>query len=285
MLVFVATFTVLTVTGALMMQGTEFATRTSEIVSGFQFEFSKAFAVLALAAYGYTGVNSSEISSYTYWCIEKGYAARIGRFDDSPDWYRRAHGWLRVLRTDVWMTLLILTFATIPFYILGAGVLHAMELQPEGGAMIQALSNMYTSTLGSWSLWVFGIGAFSILYSSTLAAIAARARFIPDYLIELGFTTRDRIDLRRAIIRWYCLLVPFIGFGLYAGFQRPVLMVTIAASYAAVMLPVQSAVTIYLQAKRLPVQVQPKWPARYFLRLTFLVQLFLAFAVIYFVVL
>ena len=151
--------------------------------------------------------------------------------------------------------------------------------------MIQALSNMYTSTLGSWSLWVFGIGAFSILYSSTLAAIAARARFIPDYLIELGFTTRDRIDLRRAIIRWYCLLVPFIGFGLYAGFQRPVLMVTIAASYAAIMLPVQSAVTIYLQAKRLPVQVQPKWPARYFLRLTFLVQLFLAFAVIYFVVL
>ncbi len=285
MLVFVATFTVLTVTGALMMQGTEFATRTSDIVSGFQFEFSTAFAVLALAAYGYTGVNSSEISSYTYWCIEKGYGARIGRFDDSPDWYRRAHGWLRVLRTDVWMTLLILTFATIPFYILGAGVLHAMGLQPEGGAMIQALSNMYTNTLGSWSLWVFGIGAFSILYSSTLSAIAARARFIPDYLIELGFTTRDRVDLRRVIIRWYCLLVPFIGFGLYAGFQRPVLMVTIAASYAAIMLPVQSGVTIYLQAKRLPAQVQPKWPARYFLRLTFLVQLFLAFAVIYFVVL
>ena len=134
-------------------------------------------------------------------------------------------------------------------------------------------------------LRVFGIGAFSILYSSTLAAIAARARYIPDYLIELGFTTRDRVDLRRKIIRWYCLIVPFIGLGLYVGFQRPVLMVTIAACYAALMLPIQSGITIYLQAKRLPVQVQPKWPARYFLRLTFVVQLVLACAVIYFVIL
>ncbi|HUU73798.1 MAG TPA: Nramp family divalent metal transporter [Burkholderiales bacterium] len=285
MLVFVVTFTVLTIAGALLMQDTEFATRASDVVSGFTFEFSTTFAVLALAAYGYTGVNSSEISAYTYWCIEKGYAARIGRFDDTPEWYRRAHGWLRVLRTDVWVTLLILTCATVPFYVLGAGVLHAMGERPEGSAMVPALSNMYTSTLGPWSLWLFGIGAFAILYSSTLAAIAARARYIPDYLIELGFTTRDRLDLRRAIIRWYCLIVPFIGLGLYVGFQRPVLMVTIAACYAAIMLPVQSGITIYLQAKRLPVQVQPKWPARYFLRLTFVVQLVLACAVIYFVIL
>jgi Mn2+/Fe2+ NRAMP family transporter len=285
MMLFVVTFTVLTITGALLMQGTEFATRAVDIVSGFEFEFSTTFAVLALAAYGYTGVNSGEISAYTYWCIEKGYAARIGRFDDTPEWYTRAHGWLRVLRTDVWMTLIILTCATIPFYFLGAGVLHALGERPEGSNVIRALSNMYTNTLGPWSLWLFAIGAFSILYSSTVSSIAARARYIPDYIIELGYFPRDRIDLRRLIIRWYCIVVPFIGLGLYAGFQRPVLMVTIAACYAAIMLPVQSAMTIYLQTKRLPVQVQPKWPARYFLRLTFVVQLGLAFAVIYFVVL
>lgn len=282
MLVLVMTFTALTITGVLLMQDTEFAMRTSDIVSGFRFEFSTGVAVLALAAYGYTGVNSGEIAAYTYWCIEKGYSARIGRFDNTPEWYRRAHGWLRVLRTDVWMTLIILTCATIPFYILGAGVLHALGERPEGNTMIQALSNMYTQTLGPWSLWLFGVGAFCILYSSSVAAIAAGARYLPDYLIELGFTPRDRVDLRRAIIRWYCLVVPFIGLGLYTGFQRPVLMVTIAACYAAMMLPIQSAIAIYLHAKRLPTQVQPKWPARYFLRLIFLVQLGLAFTVVYF---
>ena len=149
----------------------------------------------------------------------------------------------------------------------------------------KALSNMYTKTLGPWSLWLFGTGAFCILYSTTVASVAAGARYLPDYLIEFGFLTRDRVDVRRAIIRWYCMIVPFIGLGLYAGFQRPVLMVTIAACYFAVMLPIQSAITIYLQEKRLPAQVQPKWPARYLLRLIFVVQLVLAGAVIYFTVL
>ena len=49
MLLFVMTFTALTVSGALLMQGTEFATRFDDVVSGFQFEFSTGFAVLALA--------------------------------------------------------------------------------------------------------------------------------------------------------------------------------------------------------------------------------------------
>lgn len=285
MLALVMTFTVLTIVGVLLMQGTEFAMRTSDVLNGLTFEFSTAFAVLALATYGYTGVNSGECAAYTYWCIEKGYPARIGQCDNSPDWYRRAHGWLRVLRTDVWLTLIILTCATIPFYILGAGVLHALGEQPAGSGMVQALSNMYTKTLGPWSLWLFGVGAFCILYSTTLAAIAAGARFLPDYLIEFGFGSRERVDIRRAIIRWYCLLAPFVGLGMYAGFQRPVLLVTISACYFALMLPLQSGITIYLQAKRLPAQMQPKWPARWFLRLIFVVQLILACAVIYFVVL
>ncbi len=284
MMVFVLTFTVLTITGAISMQWSGFATRADDIIKGFTFEFSTAFAVLALAAYGYTGVNAGEISSYSYWCIEKGYPARIGRFDDTPGWYKRAHGWLRVLRTDVWLTLILLTCATIPFYFLGAGVLHPLGETPKGNDTIIALSNMFTQTLGDWSLWPFAVGAFSILYSSSLAGIAGGARYMPDYLIELGFIERGNLNLRFAVIRWYCIMAPFIGFGLYVGFQRPVLMVTIAASYAAMMLPLQNGITMYLQRKRLPVEMQPNWPARYLMRITFVIQLVLAMAVIYFVV-
>jgi Mn2+/Fe2+ NRAMP family transporter len=285
MLLFVMTFTLLTVASVLLMQGTPFATSTEDIVNGFKFDFPISFAVLALAAYGYTGVNSGEVAAYSYWCIEKGYPRRIGSFDGSPAWYRRAHGWLKVLRTDIWITLILLTCATIPFYFLGAGVLHALGETPQGSDTITALSNMFTQTLGPWSLWLFAVGAFCILYSSSVAGVAAGARYIPDYLIELGFISRERLDLRISLIRWYGLLVPFIGLGLYAGFQRPVLMVTIAASYAAMMLPIQSGITIYLQWKRLPQGVQPKWPARYLLKLTFVLQLILALAVVYFTVL
>ena len=54
------------------MQSTDRAVTMGDIASGMQFEFDPTFAVLALAVYGYTGVNSAEISAYTYWCVEKG---------------------------------------------------------------------------------------------------------------------------------------------------------------------------------------------------------------------
>lgn len=285
MLMLVTTFTLLTLASAGLMQQTEFATRLSDLAGGFEFNFATEFAVLALAAYGYTGVNSGEISSYSYWCVEKGYPARIGRYEDSPAWYARANGWLKVLRTDVWITLLILTLATIPFYILGAGVLHATGQQPSGNQTIVALSNMFTQTLGEWSLWVFAVGAFCILFSSSVAGVAGGSRYIPDYLIELGFMSRQQLNVRYAIIRWYGALVPFVGLLLYAGFQRPVLMVTIAGSFAALMLPVQSGLTIYLQAKRLPKEVQPGFVGKWFLRATFVFQTGMALAVLYFVLL
>jgi len=287
MMVFVISFTVLTISSAILMQTTEYATQFEQVASGFDFYFpfeNIEWAILALAAYGFTGVNSGEISSYSYWCIEKGYPGRIGAYQDTPEWYARAHGWLKVLRTDVWITLVLLTCATIPFYFLGAGILNALEIRPQGNDTIVALSGMFTETFGGWSLWVFGIGAFCILYSSTVAAVAGGSRYIPDYLMELGFLSRDRVDVRKKIIRWYSMIVPFVGFALYMGFQRPVLMVTISACVAAVMLPVQSGITIYLQAKRLPAQVRPGWLAASFLKLTFVVQLVLAFAVIRFTV-
>ncbi len=285
MLLFVMTFTILTIVSAVLMQTTEFATRAEDLISGFQFDFAFEFAVLALAAYGYTGVNSGEISSYSYWCVEKGYSARIGRYDGTPEWQARAQGWLRVLRTDVWVTLCILTLATIPFYLLGAGVLHATGQQPSGNDTIVALSNMFTKTLGEWSIWVFAVGAFCILFSSSVAGVAGGARYIPDYLMELGFLKRERVDVRLKIIRWYGVIIPFVGLLLYAGFQRPVLMVTIAGSFAAVMLPVQSGLTLYFQRTRLPAEVQPKPLTRRFLQLTFIFQTSMALAVVYFVVL
>lgn len=285
MLVFVFIFTITTVICAVLMQGTEYATRLSDVAAGFQFDFPLEYVVLALAAYGYTGVNSGEISAYSYWCIEKGYPARIGPYDGSEAWYRRAHGWLKVLRTDVMITLVLLTLATIPFYILGAGVLHAVGEQPSGTDTIFALSRMFTRILGDWSLWVFAIGAFSILFSSCIAGFAGGGRYIPDFLMELGFLSRDRLDVRYGIIRWYGMLMPFVGMLLYAGFQRPVLMVTIAASMAAVMLPVQSGITLYLQKRRLPADVQPRPFTRLFLQVTFVFQAVMALGVIWFVVL
>lgn len=285
MLFLVLTFTATTLICAIMMQFTEYRLTSADLATGLSLDFPMEYMVLALAVYGYTGVNSGETSTYTYWCIEKGYPGFIGEKDDEANWLHRAKGWVKVLHMDVWVTLIILTCATLPFYILGAGVLHELGETPNGLETISVLSNMFTRTLGPWSLWVFGIGAFFILFSTTIAAIAGGGRFVPDYLIETGFLERKNLATRIKIIRGYALLVPILSLLLYLYFQNPVTLVTIGAITAALFLPIQSGATLYLHHKFLDPLIRPHKIVTGLIMLIFLFQLFMVYLVIRYVVL
>jgi Mn2+/Fe2+ NRAMP family transporter len=282
-LVFV--FTLTTLLCFWMLQNSSQAITFEQTLAGLTFDFDVSFAVLALAVYGYTGVNSAEISAYSYWCIEKGYPGKIGPPSDDPVYYARARGWLKVLRLDIRLTLVLLTLATVPFYYLGAGILHPLGTVPAGTETIRVLSQMFTATIGESAFLLFATGAFCILFSSAVAGVAAGARYIPDYLMELGFLDRSRLDIRRRIIKGYGLAIPFVGLAFYAGFQQPVLMVTIAACFGALMLPVQSGMTLYLSQRHIPMPLRATKPAWLLLQATFLFQLVMAALVIYFVVL
>src|ERR1041385_6909793 len=100
---------------------------------------------------------------YPYWCLEKGYARRVGPDDGSAEWKERARGWLRVMRIDAWISFFIYTTATVAFYLLGAAILHAKQLKVESNQMIETLSQMYRASFGGWSLWLFLLGAVAVL--------------------------------------------------------------------------------------------------------------------------
>jgi hypothetical protein len=91
--------------------------------------------------FGITGVGADEITFYTYWCVEKGYAR----------WARRANGWISVMYKDAMLSWFIYTFGTLAFFVMGAAVLQPQGLVPEGDAMITTLSRMYTDAIGEWA--------------------------------------------------------------------------------------------------------------------------------------
>ena len=256
MLALVVIFTGATLVCAILMQYTEFAVTRADLVSGLTFRFPWEYAGAALAVYGYTGVNAGETSAYQYWCVEKGYPNFVGK-SGAPGWEARARGWIKVLQTDVWVTLVLLTCATLPFYILGAGVLRAVGKEPSGLETISMLSEMFTQTLGPWSLWLFGIGAFCILFSTMLSAVAAGARYIPDYIMELGYLRRHNLTARRAFIRGYCTAAPIIAFVIYLTIPNPVLLVTIGALTLALLLPIQSGAVLWFQKNRMDPRIRP----------------------------
>ena len=80
-------------------------------------------------------------------------------------------------------------------------------------------------------------------------------RFLPEYLIELGFLERGNLSLRLKITRGYLLVTPALALFLYLLIERPVQMATALGVVAAVLLPVQSGATLWLQSRHMDARV------------------------------
>ncbi|MFN0038637.1 MAG: Nramp family divalent metal transporter [Burkholderiales bacterium] len=212
---------------------------------------------IAIAVFGITGVASGELCIYAYWCIEKGYARYTGPREDTEAWRRRAKGWIRVMHVDVVVSMIVYTLATVAFYLLGAGVLHGTGNIPGGAKMIEALSNIYTQTLGGWSLWLFYFGAIMILYGTVFAVTAGNARMLADFSQLLGGFRRDDYARRTWYRDRYILIISLLAVMCYFIFgQAPVKLVVWTGMGQAALLPIASFAIIYLVNKHLPQEMK-----------------------------
>ena len=272
----VATFTILTMVCAILLQFTPYAITWEDVRTGLQFQFPAFAVAAALGAYGATGVTAGESMSYTYWCVEKGYARFAGPTDDSPDWIRRARGWIRVMQADVVLTLGVLTCATVPFYMLGAGVLNHTGTVPNGLDTISILSGVYTQTLGEWASWLFLLGAFFVLFSTVVSGLGGTTRMVADALGVLGVIDPGDYRMRLRVMRICAVVSPTIMAMCYFFIENPVLMLTISGTIAAMMMPIVAGNTIYLRYTHINSHIKPTWRADSILWICFLIMVALA---------
>ena len=257
-LAMVVSFTVVTVLGAVVLLKLPQYFSWAALLNGLSFQPPKGGFVTAVAVFGITGVGATELVMYPYWCIEKGYARYSGARDDSPEWISRAYGWIRVMGVDVVNCMVIYTFATIAFYLLGAGVLHGMGLVPKGSDTVRILSNLYTETLGGWSLPVFLLGAFAVLYSTVFSATAANCRIFADFVGMLGLYDRTKYAMRLRATRIFVVILLVLPCTFFMFVREPVLMVKIGGVAQTAMLPMISFFAVYLRYKRMPPLILPR---------------------------
>jgi Mn2+/Fe2+ NRAMP family transporter len=224
----VVIFSAVTVLIALGLPATPFAYSAGDIGSGLLFLIPAGTLGAALAMFGITGVGADEITFYTYWCVEKGYARWVGPNDGSDEWVRRANGWIRVMYKDAMLSWVIYTFGTLAFYLMGAAVLQPQGLVPEGNGMITTLSRIYTDTLGEWASVVFLIGAIAVLGSTMWAAIPSWARMYTNLLATFGVLDWQDPVARLKWIRIFTVALPILWAVFYLTIQSPVIMVQIA---------------------------------------------------------
>jgi Mn2+/Fe2+ NRAMP family transporter len=232
----VAAFTIATLSAVVALQATPYAVTPAQLVDGFRFRLPPSFNV-AFAAFGIIGVGASELIYYPYWCLEKGYARRVGPNDGSAAWGERARGWLRILKIDAALSFVLYTTATLAFYVLGAAILHGKGLAVEDANMIETLSHMYRETFGEWSLWVFLGGAFAVLYSTVFGATASNARLFGDGLEVFGLRRYENAEARTRMVRLGSILLPVAFTSVFLVFGNPVTLVFVGAVGQGLMLP------------------------------------------------
>ena len=262
--VMVASFTFVTVlTVAALQLNDAYAVSWSEIVNGMSFRLTPRTEALgisplatALATFGIIGVGANELISYPYWCNEKGYARFTGPRDDSKEWMERARGWMRVMRWDAWCSMVVYTFATIAFYLLGAATLGRLRLDPKGTEMIRTLAVMYEPVFGGWTQIIFLFGTVAVLYSTFFVANASHARVVPDAMRVLGMGKSDDATYRRRI-RFFSGLFPFVCLLVYVVFPEPTRLVLASGAMQAMMLPMLSAAALYFRYRRCDRRVTP----------------------------
>jgi len=244
-------FTVLTLVSVAALQWTPYAIQWEQIATGLTFNLPPESLMFVFAAFGLTGVGGDEIMQYTYWLMEKGYAARVGphRTGD-PDWQRRAKGWTRVMVFDAIVSMVGYTIVTAAFYMLGAAVLHARNEIPEGYEMIATLARMYTESLGPWAKGVFLAGAFVVLFSTTFSALAAWTRIYTDTFSQLGWI---RFEDRKVRDRTICALAwafPLSWAVVFLWYEQPVIMVMLGGLATATILIIVVVAAVHFRYRR-----------------------------------
>jgi Mn2+/Fe2+ NRAMP family transporter len=251
----VVLFTAATVFALGALQCTEYRISAAQIASGLRFGVPEDFTA-AFAAFGIIGVGAAELIYYPYWCLEKGYAARVGRRD--AGWRDRVQGWMRVMQVDAFASCLLYTGVTVVFFLLGAAVLHTKGLRLSDDGLVATLAQMYLETIGPLGFWVFVTGALATLYSTAFAATAANARLLADILPMLGVLA-ETADARQRVrrIKWLGVILPLYAAGLYLLWPAPLTLVLISGAGQAVLLPFLAATALYLRHCRLGAELCP----------------------------
>ncbi len=252
----VVAFTGATLVAVGSLQWSPYAITTAQVASGFTFSLPKDF-MTAFAAFAVIGVGASELFYYPYWCLEKGYATHVGADNGTAVWAARAKGWMRIMRLDAWISMVVYTTATVAFYLLGAAVLHAKGLKVTDAGLIETLAHMYRESFGSWSLYAFLVGAFFVLYSTVFAATASNARLAVDGLALFGVLRIDTPEDRARAVRHWVILLPAISVLLFLLWEKPVTLVFVGSIAQGFLLPFLAAAALYFRHRRTPEPLKP----------------------------
>lgn len=265
----VISFSLVVLVSVFLIQGTPYHFGLQDVAMGLKFKIPAGGGAIALGLMGSVGMTAFEMFFYPYWIQEKGYSNFVGKKPEKnlDDYYRRAAGWIEVMRADTLIATILAVVLTIAYYIMGASILHKLEVLPAGLDVVKDISNIFTATYGRWAYWLFMFGGFCTLFSTLVVFGASWGRMWADLCANMGFTDwEDEKSRFRWVRGWQNLfLVSCLAFAW--GIPKPVTMIIFGASINGLMLPF-FAVAIMILARRVDKPIAFNWLSNLMLTIT-----------------
>jgi Mn2+/Fe2+ NRAMP family transporter len=221
----VAGFSLSVLLSLALVQFSSYHITADQLASGLTFDVPRGAGYAIISLIGALGTTANEMFMYPYWILEGGYARFVGprprgASEASTDaWYRRAHGWLQVMRVDAFCATMLATIVTLGYYLVGAAILGGRQI---GGLdVVKDISRMYTETYGPWSYYVFMLGGFCTLFSTLVVVAAASGRMGADFASSLGFLRWDDEAARRRVVRGFTNGFLLVWLGMAFFMTRP----------------------------------------------------------------
>ena len=192
--VIVLGLTVITVAAAVLSFNTPYALTTEEMINGLSFNLPTGGATALFAAVGITGIAANELVGYATYVQETGYGLLAGS-RTSEGWKSRMEGWLRVMKVDVIVSVILVVIITVAFLIVGASVIAGLGEYPSGPELGVFLANAYGELFGPIGYWILLVGGFFALYSTVFGQTQVVAVVWPDWLLDtqVGEKLEERI--------------------------------------------------------------------------------------------
>ena len=265
----VASFSLVVFVSVFLVQGTPYHFGMQDVAMGLKFKIPPGGGAIALGLMGSVGMTAFEMFFYPYWLQEKGYSSFVGKKPEKnlDEYYRRAAGWIEVMRTDTLIATILAVVITISYYIMGASILHRLEVLPAGLDVVKDISNIFTATYGPWAYWFFMFGGFCTLFSTVVVFGGSWGRMWTDFFVSMGITGWQDETLRFRWVRfWQSLFLVACLLGAW-GFKTPVKMIIFGASINGLMLPL-FAVAMMILARKVDKPIAFNWLSNLMLTIT-----------------
>ncbi|WP_166830752.1 Nramp family divalent metal transporter [Thalassoroseus pseudoceratinae] len=262
-LVLVVTFTFITIGNVLALQSTEeFHISADQFWKGLSFRLPESVGginplMTALATFGIIGVGATELITYPYWCLEKGYAKFTGQRTDEESWANRARGWMRVMHYDALLSMVVYTVATLAFFVMGAAVLYSEGRDPDNMRMVSTLATAYVPVFGEYAKWLFLGGAVAVLYSTFLVANAGHSRMLTDGLKVYGLIDKHSESTHQKSIRNFGIALPLTCLAIYWAGVNPVSAVILSGVAQSLLLPMIGFGALYFRKTATDPRLKP----------------------------